>query len=339
MLRRRAFLGFGELLLFIAIVALIIAILLPSLAKARELAKRSVCAANLSGNGKAIAMYANVYRGAFPASSKARIRGSGAAAGNPQPVPDEGSVLMFDYARAPIPAVEGGLHRWQGVVDAAYKGEARYPYVRIDGKDASYAFPSRELFLLVKQNFAQASQFVCPSTAHDQDPLWADQPEHPLPQALGVTAPSQVVPGPQLWDFLGPQYLDYGYMFGHDLDGEQANEAMDPLNPVMADSNPYIRAALAGQTPPEAGNTRNSLNHRGDGQNVLFGDLHVQFCDRPTVGVSRDNIYTWGYSRAGDRAGPDVPGQAPRVVAGPPGEPPSNYLFDIVSRTDAMLLP
>ena len=242
MLRRRAFLLFEELLVFIVILLLIIAILLPSLSRSRELAKRSVCAANLSGNGKAIAMYANCYRGAFPLSSKARIRGTGAA-DRPQAASEEGTVLMFDYATSPIAGQEGGLHRWQGTVDAGYKGQVKYPYVRIDGKDASYAFPSRELFLLVKQSFAQSSQFVCPATGHAEDPLWADKPNHPLPRELGVRRPNEAVPAAQLWEFLGPEHLDYGYMFGHDPDGQSATEAMDPQTPVMADSNPYIRAA------------------------------------------------------------------------------------------------
>jgi prepilin-type N-terminal cleavage/methylation domain-containing protein/prepilin-type processing-associated H-X9-DG protein len=36
----------------------------------------------------------------------------------------------------------------------------------------------------------------------------------------------------------------------------------------------------------------NSNNHDGDGQNVLFGDGHVEFLQNPFVGVQRDNIFT-----------------------------------------------
>lgn len=35
----------------------------------------------------------------------------------------------------------------------------------------------------------------------------------------------------------------------------------------------------------------NSNNHDGDGQNVLFGDGHVEFLQNPFVGVQRDNIF------------------------------------------------
>jgi len=36
----------------------------------------------------------------------------------------------------------------------------------------------------------------------------------------------------------------------------------------------------------------NSSNHDKDGQNVLYGDGHVDFVQNPFVGVQRDNIYT-----------------------------------------------
>jgi prepilin-type N-terminal cleavage/methylation domain-containing protein/prepilin-type processing-associated H-X9-DG protein len=36
----------------------------------------------------------------------------------------------------------------------------------------------------------------------------------------------------------------------------------------------------------------NSNNHDGDGQNILFGDGHVEFLQNPFVGVQRDNIYS-----------------------------------------------
>jgi prepilin-type processing-associated H-X9-DG protein len=71
------------------------------------------------------------------------------------------------------------------------------------------------------------------------------------------------------------------------------------------------RFALASDINPGLGVT-NSNNHDGDGQNVLFGDGHVEFLQNPFVGVQRDNIFT---------------NQKGQVVASP------------VNATDSVLLP
>ncbi len=54
-----------ELLVVIAIIALLIAILLPSLARARELAKRTVCGTQLKAIGNAAVMYGNDNAGSW----------------------------------------------------------------------------------------------------------------------------------------------------------------------------------------------------------------------------------------------------------------------------------
>lgn len=52
-----------ELLVVIAIIALLVSILLPSLQKAKELAKSAVCSSNIRSSGTAMAMYSGEYGG------------------------------------------------------------------------------------------------------------------------------------------------------------------------------------------------------------------------------------------------------------------------------------
>ena len=67
---------------------------------------------------------------------------------------------------------------------------------------------------------------------------------------------------------------------------------------VAADKNPGAgvsgRAGVLAVTSTSSARdmkSANSTNHDRDGQNVLYGDGHVEFQSNPFVGVQRDNIY------------------------------------------------
>ena len=71
-----------ELLVVISIIALLVSILMPSLNKAREMAKITVCMSNCKQAGTALQMYANTYQDALPSPNDSGLKiGSGNLSG------------------------------------------------------------------------------------------------------------------------------------------------------------------------------------------------------------------------------------------------------------------
>ncbi len=119
-----------ELLVVIAIIALLISILLPSLSRARELAKRTVCSANQRGIGQSMYIYAqDSQAGEFPAYS----------------IPH------------PASNIRGFYNAGDRIVDTP-PSTTGTPSVTVD------------LWMLVRQNSSTPKQFICPSTTDQQDP-------------------------------------------------------------------------------------------------------------------------------------------------------------------------
>ncbi len=284
---RRAFSPL-DLFWLILLLALLLSILLPSLARARELAKRSVCASNLRGLGQGMVIYSNDNQEWFPTHYFEATYGTS----------DE------------LPRAHGVT--WVGTMGS--NAELKVSEATGPQKSPHRSHPSRSLFLLVISGMSTTQMFQCPSSTDKADDL-----RNHGPDAGGGAEPVASHAGRNRFDFAGYDRLSYGYQLPY---GPKArpHEALDSRMVVSADKGPYYRAAGPGLpdsrtsrdgrsdlSPPAswtdvdpnrllADEPRwrafNSRNHRGEGQNALFLDGHVQFCKSPIVGLNNDNIFT-----------------------------------------------
>ncbi len=252
-----------ELLVVIGIIALLISILLPSLNRARETANRVKCASNLKQVGQAILLYSNENRNAYP-----RTRYTSAAA----VVPTWGS----PYTTAVN--VASTLCDPFGTVTVA-------PTYGTMNNDVSAA-----LFLLLRTQDLVPEVFVCPSS---------NQEKFDYGGGGGSAASFTNWPG-----FTAVQNnLSYSYQnpypsTGATSAGFKLNNSITAEFAVMSDKNPGLTTGTDNVTAvlstSSSRDTRqgNSNNHDKDGQNILYGDGHVEFMQNPFVGVQRDNIFT-----------------------------------------------
>jgi prepilin-type N-terminal cleavage/methylation domain-containing protein/prepilin-type processing-associated H-X9-DG protein len=122
-----------ELLVVIAIIALLISILLPSLSRARELSKRTVCMANLRGIGQASYIYAQD-GDVFPHIS----RGTAGTT--------NGQMTLFAITNRVLPAGQSSV------------------------STTGTPSPTVDMWQLVRANNSTPKQFNCPSQTDQPDP-------------------------------------------------------------------------------------------------------------------------------------------------------------------------
>jgi len=151
-MRKRAF-TLIELLVVVAIIALLIAILLPALAKARETARRGVCASNLRQIGTGLTTYAQNNQEKF---CQAPRIGSGHHCTGTCTETGEGTGFT------------DGQSVWRNLVRNLEEDPG------FDSSDNTSLPMSASLWLLCRQNLATAKIFVCPSVKEKsglEDPL------------------------------------------------------------------------------------------------------------------------------------------------------------------------
>ncbi len=148
--------------------------------------------------------------------------------------------------------------------------------------------PAVDLWAMVRDKRLMPKQFICPCTKDVPDP------------AQNVAA---------YYNFLKPRNLSYGYQYQYDPDFGQLSTRSSPVQPVLADANPYVKGGVKREIAADRiSKTRgNSTNHKDRyGQNVLRLNGYFE-CERgPDSGTpgrisaavrridyrGRDNIYT-----------------------------------------------
>jgi len=260
--RRNAF-TLVELLVVIAIIALLLSILLPALNKAREMAYRVKCSANLSALGKALNFYKHQNDGAIPMVARKGLAGDPAGYGA-----NWGTLSRTD--------VYTGLNR-----------DETDPLTVADFDRCITALP----WLLVRGG-NRAGLFVCPS---DQD-VSAEREQDLKYEDLQTKAEEYY------WDFTSDKTISYSYQAvkqGQWI-GRITNWSAELI--IMADKTPaYSGLEKEGtrwrDVKTDAQKRANmSQNHaQGEAINVLAWNGEVKTEERSDVNplIGKDNIYTW----------------------------------------------
>lgn len=255
-----------ELLVVISIIAMLMGILMPALARVRFLAQRVVCGTHLSGIGKAIMTYANDYEGKYPRAGGKKSYWGPTLNWDP-PLPNPGEREAFGY----------------------------------DPDNGVGATIGSCLFLLVKYADAGTKIFVCSGDTGATKLELADYanevPRQDVTEAWDFGGNTIVPDGPP------GMHCSYSYHVPFGQIGTAyfpLTTLGDAGMAMMADRSPYLVLSPDPQRrpfmfpPPTKEQLRygNSMSHRSEGQNVLFNDSHVSWEEEPYCGVDDDNIYT-----------------------------------------------
>ena len=273
-----------ELLVVISIIALLIAILLPALARAKELANRVVCASNVRSLVQSMVIYAQSNKGVFPETP--------------------------GLPHAAFRNFPTGINGVNVVPKISQQSTIQYYYMPSDTGTNAAAAPLECMWLLVLNGQMTPKSFICPS-----DPL-TQLPSEQYGSAANTGGAVAFLD----FGFMSPtaqQSSQHGKGESYSIAfpwkegggpapywGTKAGSGVpiaSDMAPIPNPSATGLLTRITNQLP--SGNTYgnyiyNSGNHNGDGQNVGFGDGHVAWEVNPYVGQDNDNIFCYDSTQA-----------------------------------------
>jgi len=143
------------------------------------------------------------------------------------------------------------------------------------------------LFLLLRTQEITSEIFVCPSANEERD-NYGGGSNSPLNRSNFTDVKKNLS-----YSFTNPYPDTPAANKGYKLTNERSAEFA-----VAADKNPGVRGKESNVLTVKPSNNGNQMKlgnsgcHDRDGQNVLYGEGHVEFQNNPFVGVKGDNIYT-----------------------------------------------
>ena len=241
-----------ELLAVIFIIAIVAAILFPTINRTHDGSNRVKCGSNIRQIGQALMLYANENKGNYPRT----------------------------FYKAGAPLVFSS--------DATNTGNARDPFgdKGLPGTVAENDVTAA-IFLLIRTQDITPEVFVCPDSNLDKDTYgsapgisaqsktsFTDWRKH-LSYSFANFYPSEAA-------------VKAGYKLNAATGAEFATAA--DMNPGVGDG--YDVTVPNEKSSTARMQKANSRNHQGQGENVLYGDGHAEFVQNPFCGTKRDNIYT-----------------------------------------------
>jgi prepilin-type N-terminal cleavage/methylation domain-containing protein len=238
-----------ELLVVVAIIALLMSILLPSLGKAKELANRVYCAANIRGICQSMSLYAQEGNNTFP---------------------------MVAHNSGALPPLAPGQYR---------NAFNKIPMLTTPAdlapqlSDVDPGSPIAGIWILSLTNQAPPKMLLCKSDRSNVSP------------AQRVDGNGHTYP-----NFQDQYQISYSVLYPWSGNGiaRAWQNSLSTSSPIMCDMAPLSGDNDKDTKAPRGSRRANSGNHDDQGQNVGYGDMHVDWQKDCYVSDTQENLFTVG---------------------------------------------